>query len=129
MSEMNSNVYLDERLRAYASKDIKASEELYISYGWGYWITKLFFETRNGFIRIFCMLMSDTLKVNSKHEIFYLGNKTKPENFLRFVDPESKITDWINDVNENVNGRKPIAKEVANQIINMVRDNYESSST
>lgn len=111
-SQKIANVYIKEDFYMYAKRDIEKGEELFYSYGFGYWISKILIETNEPLTRLFCLLMHNAYhKIDDKHylygveysikdifkylkidingkmmKFFYLDESTEEEKIKFFVD-------------------------------------------
>lgn len=66
----NRNVQISDNFGIFALRDINVGEELYIHYGWGYWITKLWFISNDPLVRLFSIMKTKVLKIIDDKIIF-----------------------------------------------------------
>ena len=50
---IKSTTFIDEKFNIVATKNIKQGEELYFTYGYGYWVDRLQKQTNNPFTQLF----------------------------------------------------------------------------
>ena len=49
--------------RLYAKRDISAGEELYLYYGYRYWLSYISIHTNNPFTRLYCIMKNGTVYI------------------------------------------------------------------
>lgn len=76
-SDANKNTtFIDDKFNIVATKNIKQGDELYFTYGYGYWVDRLQKQTRNSFTQLFIDVAFGDLKIgNNKYGVKLLQFK------------------------------------------------------
>ena len=82
-SQAKSNViFHDKGFRLYAKRDIAVGEELYLYYGYRYWIGYISNYTDEPFTRLYCLMKNGSIHVNGDGTIDVNGVHKTPQEFI-----------------------------------------------
>ena len=89
-SDANKNTtFIDDKFNIVATKNIKQGEELYFTYGYGYWIDRLQKQTANSYTQIFIDVAFGDLKI---------GNNKYGVKLLQFKNACGEYDDGVDNV-------------------------------
>ena len=89
-SNMNRNaMFIDDNFNIVATKTIKQGEELYFTYGYGYWVDRLQKQTKNNITRMFIDVAFGDLKI---------GNNECGVKLLQFQNACGKYDEDVDNV-------------------------------
>ena len=82
-SQAKSNVifHKGKSFRLYAKRDISAGEELYLYYGYRYWLSYISIHTNEPFTRLYCIMKTSLIHQKDGY-IYVNGASLTPQEFL-----------------------------------------------
>jgi len=120
-SVAGSNVQMDDAFIIHACKDIKKGDELYLHYGYKYWLNLSYFLILFPVSRMSCVLKSERLSLNDKDEIIFDGRVMPPEEFCDRLGLKGKAIANIEEMIESLLKRPATAFDIAISYIKITR--------